>query len=117
MEKFIREEIENNQGSFFKVLEIGSWLGSSAILWADGIKKYNKGKGLVICVDPWVPFIKPENIGYSKTLLKMEKALKKPFHLGVSMAVGDFFNKRVSSYEGFWIMRKTPEEWQQVEIS
>jgi len=220
MEKFIKEEVKKKQGEFFKVLEIGSWLGSSAILWADAIKKYNDGKGLVICVDPWVPYIKPENIGYSKTPLKMEKALKKnrvlplflhniqasrlesiikpykgtseellptlrdeefnfvyvdgshlysdvlkdlkrcgrlvsqngvlggddlelqkneidvvnaekqkekdyiidtktnkPFHPGVSIAVGEFFSNRVSNYEGFWIMRKMQGEWRQVEIS
>ena len=220
METFFKQEVEKKQGEFFKILEIGSWLGSSAILWADAIKKYNDGKGLVICVDPWLPYINSENIDYSETPLKMEKALRKnkvfpiflhnvkasglesiikvykgksgellctlrdeefdfvyvdgshfysdvlkdlkrcdrlvsqngvlggddlelqkyeidvvnaekqkekdyitdiktnkAFHPGVSLAVGEFFNKRVSNYEGFWIMRKIRDEWQPVKIN
>ena len=36
-----------------KVLEIGSWVGASAVTWARAIEAHNSGKGQVICVDPW----------------------------------------------------------------
>ncbi len=36
-----------------KILEIGSWIGASAITWARAIEAHNDGKGQVICVDPW----------------------------------------------------------------
>lgn len=39
-----------------KILEIGSWAGGSAVTWAGAIKKYNRGQGLVWCVDPWMPY-------------------------------------------------------------
>ena len=35
------------------ILEIGSWVGASAIAWGTAIKDYNAGLGLVTCVDPW----------------------------------------------------------------
>jgi predicted O-methyltransferase YrrM len=34
-------------------LEIGSWIGASAVTWARAIETHNGGKGQVICVDPW----------------------------------------------------------------
>tara|TARA_B100001029_G_C15006341_1_gene421380 strand:- start:441 stop:1094 length:654 start_codon:yes stop_codon:yes gene_type:complete len=79
MAKFIQDEVKRNKGKYFKVLEIGSYLGSSAILWAEAIQKYNNGNGIVICLDSWVPFFgKNEEIGFSSNFaLQMEKALKK----------------------------------------
>lgn len=37
----------------FMMLEVGSWAGSSAIIWAQTIRDYHAGKGLVVCVDMW----------------------------------------------------------------
>jgi predicted O-methyltransferase YrrM len=42
--------------SYVRVLEIGSWGGESAVLWA----KELKDKGEVLCVDAWEPLYKPE---------------------------------------------------------
>lgn len=220
MRKFIKKEIENHQGEFFKILEIGSWLGSSAIVWADAITKYNNGNGLVVCVDPWAPYVESENLGINNTPYIMNEALKKDkifplflnnirsfgmeniikpyrgksdevlptlrekcfnfvyvdgshfytqvikdlnlchclvsengviggddlelqidevnaenamkqqekdyitdtkknknFHPGVTVAVGEFFKQRVSSYEGFWIMRKKQSDWHQIDLA
>lgn len=38
------------------VLEIGSWAGSSAITWAEAIKRHGKESGMVFCVDPWINY-------------------------------------------------------------
>jgi tetratricopeptide (TPR) repeat protein len=43
----------------FHILEIGSWAGGSAITWAEAIKKWNKGKGRVVCIDPWKSYFDP----------------------------------------------------------
>lgn len=38
-----------------EILEIGSWAGSSAIAWADALKKVERA-GHVTCVDQWRPY-------------------------------------------------------------
>jgi len=30
------------------------------------------------------------------------------------MAVDDFFKKRISSKDGFWAMRKTNDDWEEI---
>lgn len=45
MRQFIEQEAKEN----FRVLEIGTWVGQSACIWGNAIKKYN---GTVICIDP-----------------------------------------------------------------
>ncbi len=37
------------------LIEIGSWAGHSAILWAETIKSLGL-PGVVVCVDPWMPY-------------------------------------------------------------
>ena len=39
-----------------KVLEIGSWIGSSALTWASAINEFIPNKGALLCVDPWLPY-------------------------------------------------------------
>jgi len=48
-------QLENGRKTWpgYNIMEIGSWAGGSAIVWADAIRKYNHGKGRVICVDLW----------------------------------------------------------------
>jgi len=41
---------------------------------------------------------------------------KMSFHPGVTLAVGETFG-RVSNFEGFWAMRKTPSGWQPVTLA
>jgi predicted O-methyltransferase YrrM len=38
-----------------RVLEIGSWAGSSAIAWANALRESGTG-GSIVCVDPWRPY-------------------------------------------------------------
>lgn len=38
------------------ILEIGSWIGHSALTWSDAIASFCPGKGAVVCVDPWKPY-------------------------------------------------------------
>jgi len=38
------------------VVEVGSWLGSSAIAWAQGMREIGLTDGRVWCVDPWAPY-------------------------------------------------------------
>ena len=45
-----------------KMLEIGSWTGSSALTWSEGIAKYCSGGGSILCVDPWTPYLDNEDI-------------------------------------------------------
>jgi hypothetical protein len=42
------------------ILEIGSWLGASALSFAQGLKEYNNSEGYITCVDAWLPFFDEE---------------------------------------------------------
>ena len=76
MRKSVELGIKNSKKNDFKILEIGSWAGNSAILWANSIKQSNVN-GLVVCVDPWLPYTDPNvNVGISHITLTMERALK-----------------------------------------
>jgi SAM-dependent methyltransferase len=39
-----------------KILEIGSWTGSSVLTWSQAIAKFCPGGGAVLCVDPWIAY-------------------------------------------------------------
>jgi predicted O-methyltransferase YrrM len=43
-----------------QILEIGSWVGASALSWAQGLKIHNDAKGTITCVDAWKPFFNRE---------------------------------------------------------
>ena len=51
MEKLINRVLKNSRVKNFKILEIGSWAGSSAVIWAGACKKNDKG--IVYCIDNW----------------------------------------------------------------
>jgi predicted O-methyltransferase YrrM len=59
MQGLVALECEGRGPRPYRVLEIGSWAGGSAITWADAIKRFNRGEGMVVCVDPWVQYIDP----------------------------------------------------------
>src|SRR3989338_6966473 len=42
------------------ILEIGSWLGASALSFAQGLKEHNNSKGAITCIDAWQPFFDEE---------------------------------------------------------
>ncbi len=39
-----------------RILEIGSWVGSSALTWAQSIRTFSPHGGSITCVDPWISF-------------------------------------------------------------
>lgn len=43
-----------------QILEIGSWVGASALSFAQGLSLHNNGKGTITCVDAWKPFLERE---------------------------------------------------------
>jgi predicted O-methyltransferase YrrM len=51
MKRLINQEIAKSKKGEFRVLEIGSWAGESAILWAKVCKENKKGK--LFCIDTW----------------------------------------------------------------
>lgn len=66
MYDLIDRELASSSEISYKILEIGSWAGSSAVLWASACKKRNKG--IVFCIDTWQG---PTNLSieaYKKTL-------------------------------------------------
>lgn len=40
-------------GAPLRILEVGSWMGASAIIWAHLIQEWCGGEGRVTCVDTW----------------------------------------------------------------
>lgn len=48
-------------GRPIRVLEVGSWLGASALTWAYAIERF-AGKGEVLCIDTWAPYLSPDDI-------------------------------------------------------
>ena len=57
MQCIVEQECLQSERLPFAILEIGSWAGGSAITWAQAIKKFANGNGLVICMDPWVQYM------------------------------------------------------------
>lgn len=51
MERLIDTEIKNSDDPEFKILEIGTWAGASAIIWARACR--NNNRGAVFCIDTW----------------------------------------------------------------
>jgi hypothetical protein len=56
MKALVRAACSSRGQQPFRVLEVGSWAGESAILWSTAIKEFNGGQGLVICLDSWEPY-------------------------------------------------------------
>lgn len=78
-----------NDGRPIQILEIGSWVGSSALTLAEGIKTFNGGKGHVFCCDYWE---KAGEITYSDSTITIRNT--PPFNnFSIFM-----YNIRVSGY-------------------
>lgn len=69
--------VENRRpGKAIKILEVGSWIGASALIFARSIEEFNEGNGLITCVDSWTPYIDTDvNNGYEHIV--MTAALEK----------------------------------------
>ena len=51
------------KGHSLDIVEIGSWLGGSAIVWDKAIGEHCDGRGRVICIDSWEPYEGRAGIG------------------------------------------------------
>ena len=61
-----------------KVLEIGSWIGSSALTWASAINEFIPNNGALLCVDPWLPYNLIQDSGLQEdTKTRDEKDMRK----------------------------------------
>lgn len=58
-----------------QILEIGSWVGASALSWAQGLKQHNQSKGTITCVDAWKPFF-DRSLHHNDVYQTMEQALE-----------------------------------------
>lgn len=51
MERLVDKEIKSSDDTTFRILEIGTWAGASAVIWAQACK--NNNRGMVFCIDTW----------------------------------------------------------------
>lgn len=75
MKRLAETEIANRGNGDFRILEVGSWAGHSALLWAEAIRN-GGGKGEIVCIDPWVPYFKDEKNMINVAPRIMERALR-----------------------------------------
>jgi predicted O-methyltransferase YrrM len=65
-----REKTNDN----LQILEIGSWVGASALSFGQGLRLHNNARGTITCVDAWKPFFNRETHN-DNVYISMEKAL------------------------------------------
>ena len=75
MQNLVKREILSSDKEGFRILEIGSWAGNSALTWAEAIRDSGQ-KYEIVCVDPWAPYVKPEKGMINTAPMIMERALK-----------------------------------------
>lgn len=46
------------------VIEIGSWIGASALTWAHAIDRFCPQGGSVLCIDPWKGYFSQEQLAF-----------------------------------------------------
>ncbi len=63
------------------ILEIGSWVGMSALVWAEAVNRFCPRKGAVLCIDSWDPYfpahdeMRVENENYARMTRLAESGL------------------------------------------
>ncbi|HVB37509.1 MAG TPA: class I SAM-dependent methyltransferase [Vicinamibacterales bacterium] len=81
MRRLVQYLIAQRPGRPFKVLEIGSWAGGSAITWARAIRDSGASGGTVVCVDPWVSYVNVDvnanRADENDVYVEMESALRR----------------------------------------
>jgi len=45
------------------ILEVGTWLGDSALEWHAALRDSNNGAGRIVCVDPWIAYEGKAGVG------------------------------------------------------
>lgn len=63
LRSFVALMAEARPGQPLHIVEVGSWLGESAIMWHGALRDFCAGSGRVICVDPWQPYEGKAGIG------------------------------------------------------
>jgi predicted O-methyltransferase YrrM len=63
----------NNLPRPAKVLEVGSWVGCSALTWSEAL---DDSKSIVLCVDPYEPYFSDWDVEKSATCKAMNEYLK-----------------------------------------
>jgi predicted O-methyltransferase YrrM len=48
---------QDHGGRPMNILEVGSWLGASALTWGHALALHNGSRGRITCLDAWAPFI------------------------------------------------------------
>jgi predicted O-methyltransferase YrrM len=76
IQMLIDQKRKNGGKEEIRVLEIGSWSGQSAILWAQEIVRSGY-PGKVYCVDPWMPFSHPDAIGVNNATELMDNVARR----------------------------------------
>lgn len=62
-----------NQDSV-KILEIGSWVGNSALTWSEAIYTFCPKGGALLCVDPWKPYFTEQETQLVGSYSSMQEA-------------------------------------------
>lgn len=70
MKRLIEAELKKHNGDF-RVLEIGSWAGSSSVIWAKACQ--NAGHGKIFCVDTWAGTEEDMNIKERRKVLQKNR--------------------------------------------
>lgn len=83
------------RGQPLRILEIGSWVGASALTWLDALDRYAEGKGEVWCCDLWEPYLEvtPERAIHASGVLPAEDvglAMDVAAKAGVAEALFDY---------------------------
>ena len=82
-------------GQPLRILEVGSWVGASALTWLDALDRYAAGKGEVWCCDLWEPYLEvsPERAAHAAGALPAEDvglAMDVAARAGVAQALFDY---------------------------
>ena len=82
-------------GQPLRILEVGSWVGASALTWLDALDRYAGGKGEVWCCDLWEPYLEvsPERAAQSSGALPAEDvglAMDVAARAGIAQALFDY---------------------------
>lgn len=59
---------------YLRVLEVGSFVGQSALHWSTQIAEHCAEGGIVLCVDPWKPFLSELDVNSSGALYQQTQA-------------------------------------------
>ncbi len=75
MRRLVFESCSLKEGNA-RILEVGSWAGWSAIVWAKALQDCKQNGGAVVCVDPWTSYL-DLNANRTPVYRAMEAATRK----------------------------------------